>query len=100
MHTTMISQQIEFHKRLKEYVNIYGVISPEDQHIFADHARKCEQLFTDAHETDIPFLSQKIQEGSIHSKLASFLYEVLLAEKQQTNFSLQEKDTDIRTPIM
>ena len=80
VHTTMIKQQIKYHKRLEEYVNIYGEISPHDQHIFADHARECEQLFTDVHETDIPFLSKKIQEGSIHSKLGSFLYEVLLAD--------------------
>ena len=77
MHTTMIRQHIEFQRRLQEYVEIYGVISPQDQHIFADHARKCEQLFNDVHQTHIPFLSQKIQEGS---KLASFLYEVLLAD--------------------
>ena len=84
MNTTMIRQHIEFHKRLKEYVDIYGVISPEDQHIFADHARKCEQLFTDVHETDIPFLNKKIQEGSTHSKHASYLYERLLAEVTRT----------------
>ena len=77
MHTTMIRQHIEFQRRLQEYGDIYGVISPQDQHILADHERKCEELFNNLHQTHLPFLSQKIQEGN---KQASFLYEVLLVD--------------------
>jgi len=84
VNRTMIEQQIYYHKRLEEYINMYGKISPTDQHIVEDHQRICEALFIQVKKTNIPFLSKKIQEGSFAGKRASNLYEWLLADPTGT----------------